>query len=302
MSDGRGAFSAERWSAAAARKFLSETLKSAGIENSIQEADLILTRLLNISRAELLAHPERVLTDFRIAASEILRRRVFGEPLQYILNEAYFWGLTLEVGEGVLVPRPETELLVELALELLPDPESFPESSSPIFLDWGTGSGCIAIAMLLERPRARALMVEKNPSSLRWAWKNIGRYGLRDRAFLWHSREPGDIPSIKGTLDLVVGNPPYIPTKDVESLMREVRDHEPHLALDGGGDGMDFYRMLFQNVCSWLKPNGTLVLEIGGATQAIKLRTLAPPCLNLVKEVSDYADIPRCMAWRYCAQ
>jgi release factor glutamine methyltransferase len=295
--DGESEFPSKFGPVAAARKFLGETLKSAGIENSTQEADLILTRLLNISRAELLAHPERTLTDFRAPALEILRRRVSGEPLQYIFNEAYFWGLTFEVGQGVLVPRPETELLVELALEFLPGPEpSCP--SSPIFLDWGTGSGCVAIAMLLERPGVKALMIEKNPSSLRWAWKNLERHGLQKRAFLWHSREPEDIPSVKGALDLVVSNPPYIPTKDIGSLMREVRDHEPHLALDGGEDGMDFYRMLFRNVCRWLKLGGTLVLETGGASQAEKLRIMAPSCLRLVKEVPDYAGIPRCMAWR----
>jgi release factor glutamine methyltransferase len=276
---------------------LSENLQRAGVESesSIQEADWIVTRLLNISRGELLAHPERALTDSQAAAAlEILRRRVSGEPLQYILNEAHFWGLTLQVGEGVLVPRPETELLVELALELLPSPGAY----SPIFLDWGTGSGCIAIAMLLERPDARAFMAEKNPRSLQWAWKNVERYGLHERALLWHSRRAEDIPA-KGALDLVVGNPPYIPTKDIASLMREVRDHEPHLALDGGKDGMDFYRMLFQHACAWLKPDGALVLEIGGADQAAELRTMAPSRLNLAKEVADYAGIPRCMAWRY---
>ncbi|MDR2179247.1 MAG: peptide chain release factor N(5)-glutamine methyltransferase [Synergistaceae bacterium] len=294
MSDRGGVFSGHRWFAGGARRFLSGKLKSAGVENSLQEADWILSRLLNVSRAKLFACPERILTDSQVAAAmKILRRRASGEPLQYILNEAYFWGLRFEVGKGVLVPRPETELLVELALELLPRP------FSPIFLDWGTGSGCIAIAMLLERPDAKAFMAEKNPLSLRWAWENIGRHGLQRRAFLWHSREAEDIPSVKGALDMVVGNPPYIPTKDIGSLMREVRDHEPHLALDGGEDGLDFYRTLFRSACGWLKPEGTLVLEIGGADQAAQLRRMPPPCLSFIKEVSDYAGIPRCMAWRY---
>jgi release factor glutamine methyltransferase len=276
---------------------LNESLKNAGVEGAAQEADLILICLLAISRAELLAYPERALTDSQAAAAgEILRRRVSGEPLQYILNEACFWGLTFKVGEGVLIPRPETELLVELALELLPAPGAF----SPLFMDWGTGSGCIAISMLLERPDTRTFMVEKNPRSLQWAWENIERYGLHERALLWHSRKPEDIPSVKGALDLVVGNPPYIPTKDIGNLMREVRDYEPHLALDGGEDGMDFYRGLFRSACAWLKPEGTLVLEIGGKTQAAPLRKMVPSCLSLVKEVTDYAGILRCMAWKYC--
>jgi release factor glutamine methyltransferase len=296
MSGWRGSFFADRCFVGGTRKFLSENLKNAGVESFAQEADLILTRLLDISRGELLAYPERALTESQTAALlETLRRRASGEPLQYILKEAYFWGLTLAVGKGVLIPRPETELLVELALEFLPAPGAF----SPFFLDWGTGSGCIAIALLLERPDARAFMVEKNPRSLRWAWENIGRYGLHERALLWHSRRAEDIPSVKGALDLVVGNPPYIPTKDIGGLMGEVRDHEPHLALDGGEDGMDFYRTLFQSACAWLKPGGTLALEIGGAAQAASLRGMVPPCLSLVKETADYAGIPRCMAWRY---
>jgi release factor glutamine methyltransferase len=275
---------------------LNEGLKNADIEGSHQETDWILMRLLDISRAELLAYPERTLTDSQAAAVvEILRRRASGEPLQYVLNEAPFWGLTFKVGKGVLVPRPETELLVELALELLPAPGAF----SPLFMDWGTGSGCIAVSMLLERPDARAFMVERNPRSLSWAWENVRRYGLHGRAFLWHSRETEDIPSVRGALDLLVGNPPYIPTKDIENLMREVRDHEPHLALDGGEDGMDFYRVLFRSACAWLKPEGALVLEIGGEIQAASLRTMAPSCLRLAREVTDYAGIPRCMAWKY---
>jgi release factor glutamine methyltransferase len=270
-------------------------LKNAGVENHIQEADWILTRLLNISRSELLARPETTLTAPQAAAAwEIVRRRSSGEPLQYILNEAHFWGLTFQVGEGVLIPRPETELLVELALEFLPSPARF----SPIFLDWGTGSGCVAIAMLLERPDAKAFMAEKNPRSLRWAWENIERHELHGRALLWHSRGPEDIPC-GGSLDLVVANPPYIPTKEIANLMREVRDHEPRLALDGGEDGMDFYRMLFRSAPAWLRPGGALIFEIGGETQAAELRIAAPPCLSLAKEEADYAGILRCMAWRY---
>ena len=291
--DQEGAFSACRF-AAGARNFLSKGLKNAGIENSLQEADWIVTRLLNISRAELLAHPQRDLTDPQVAAiMEVFRRRVSREPLQYIFNEAHFWGLTFEVGEGVLVPRPETELLVELALEFLPS-----AAPSPLFLDWGAGSGCIAVALLLQRPGAKALLAEKNPRSLRWARRNVERYQLHSRAFLWHPRGNEVIPP-QAVLDLVVANPPYIPTKDIRNLMEEVRDYEPHLALDGGEDGMDFYRMLFQNVCVGLKPGGTLVLEIGGAGQAAALRAMAPSSLSLVKEVPDYAGIPRCMAWRY---
>ena len=271
---------------------MSESLRAAGIENSSRESALVLIHVLNVSLAEILGHPERTLSSPQLsAAREIVRRRTAGEPLQYILKEAFFWGLTFEVGKGVLIPRPETELLVELALEYLSP------SSPQVFLDWGTGSGCIAVVLLYERHCAKAFMVEKNPDSLRWARKNLARHGLSERTLLYRSREPEDIPAANRSLDLVVANPPYIPAGEIENLMREVRDHEPWMALDGGKDGMDLYRALFRRASEWLKPGGALVFEIGGRSQAETLRIMAPSSLRLVKSVTDYAGIPRCMAW-----
>ncbi|MDR1649178.1 MAG: peptide chain release factor N(5)-glutamine methyltransferase, partial [Synergistaceae bacterium] len=168
------------------RKSLIEFLRAAGIDSCAQEADAILTRLLGCTRASLLAHPDRRLSEGQFSAVEAaLRRRVLGEPLQYILGEAYFWGRPFEVGPGVLIPRPETELLAELALKYLPP--------GALFIDWGTGSGCIAITLLLERPDTRAVMAEKNPLSLLAAWRNLDRYRLCPRSLLWHSRGPEDI-------------------------------------------------------------------------------------------------------------
>ncbi|MDR2175510.1 MAG: peptide chain release factor N(5)-glutamine methyltransferase [Synergistaceae bacterium] len=275
-------------SAAQMRKALAENLRAAGIENGDQEADVVLTRLLNCTRASVLAHPERPLSDEqRSAAEEILRRRAMGEPLQYILGEAHFWGRPFEIGPGVLIPRPETELLAELALERLPP--------GALFMDWGTGSGCIAITLLLERPDTRALMAEKNPLSLLTAWRNLARYRVGARALLWHSRGPEDIPAAE-RMDLVVSNPPYIPTKEIDGLMREVR-HEPRLALDGGEDGLDCFRLLFRRAPRWLKSGGALLLEIGGASQAEALRKMAPRTLVLAEELADYAQIPRCVVY-----
>ena len=273
------------------RKLLIKGLRASEVANSVQEADMFLCRLLNIARASVLGHPEKILTQEESAAVlEVLDRRSSGEPAQYILGEAHFWGLTFHVGEGVLIPRPETELLVETALAYLPP------SSPSLFLDWGTGSGCVAAALLLERPLARAVLAEKNPLSLRWAWRNLERHGLLGRGLLWHSREPRDIPIWKNSLDLVVGNPPYIPTEEIPDLMREVREHEPHLALDGGQDGLTCCRTLLRFAPLWLKTDGVLTLEIGGASQVERLRS--PTSLHLMKETLDYAGIPRCMAWR----
>ena len=162
-------------------------------------------------------------------------------------------------------------------------------------MDWGTGSGCIAVTLLLERPDTRAVMAEKNPFSLLTAWRNLARYDLHGRALLWHSRDPGDIPAAE-RMNLVVSNPPYIPTKEIDGLMREVR-HEPRLALDGGEDGLDCFRLLFRHVPRWLKRGGTLLLEIGGAKQAEALRKTASPGFVLAEELTDYAGIPRCMVF-----
>lgn len=283
-------------SLAAVRRTLIAELKNAKVENHVREADLILIRLLDSTRSTILGHPETILSENRIGSiREAARRRANGEPLQYILGETFFYGLRFETSPGVLIPRPETERLVELGLDYLSP--SLPQA----FLDWGTGSGCIAIALLSERPQATALAAEKNPASLSQAWKNIELYGLHSRCLLWHSQNPKDIPVAEGTLDLVVSNPPYIPTEDIESLMRDVRDYEPRLALDGGEDGMDCYRLLFRFAPGWLKPGGVLLLEIGDALQAEKMRTATFDGFTLLKEARDLNGHPRCMAWEYGA-
>ncbi len=277
-----------------ARRFLITNLKATGIENNLQEADFILIRLLDCTRAEILAYPDKILTSEQwISIEKALKQRISGKPLQYILKEAFFWGRPFEVAEGVLIPRPETELLVELALEFLaPRP-------LPTFLDWCTGSGCIAATLLLERPDSRAVMAEKNPLSLVQAWKNLERYALHPRSFLWHSQTPSDIPVAKEECDLIVSNPPYIPSSKIPGLMREVRDHEPHLALDGGEDGMDCYRALFDIAPLWLKDGGVLLFEIGDEKQASTMRDMPWPHFVLARETRDYSGVTRCMAWRY---
>ena len=165
-----------------------ERLSQAGIQNAAQEADWLLCHASGFSAAALLAHQDNPLDEAAQKRLELeLRRRENGEPIQYILGSAPFRDLELEVGPGALVPRPETELLVDLALSLLPD-DGF------VFMDWGTGSGCIAASILLERPRAFGFLAERNPKALSCAWRNLRRLGLLGRALLIHSRTPGDLP------------------------------------------------------------------------------------------------------------
>ena len=268
-----------------------ERLSQAGIQNAAQEADWLLCHASGLSAAALLAHPDAPLTEAeREQFGRLIRRREGGEPIQYILGSAPFRDLELEVGPGVLVPRPETELLVDLALSLLPD-DGF------VFMDWGTGSGCIAASILLERPRAFGFLAERNPQSLACAWRNLRHHGLLGRALLLHSRTPGDLP-VGAECDLVVSNPPYIPTEAIGGLMRDVRDFEPCMALDGGTDGMDCYRALFETAPLWLRPGGLLLLEMGDAHQAERMKGHSSR-FDFLRSVLDFSAIPRCMAWRY---
>lgn len=268
-----------------------ERLSQADIQNAAQEADWLLCRASGLSAAALLAHQDSPLDgEARERLDLELRRRENGEPIQYILGSAPFRGLELEVGPGVLVPRPETELLVDLALSLLPD-DGF------VFMDWGTGSGCIAASILLERPRAFGFLAERNPQSLACAWRNLRHHGLLGRALLLHSRTPGDLP-VGAECDLVVSNPPYIPTEAIGGLMRDVRDFEPCMALDGGTDGMDCYRALFETAPLWLRPGGLLLLEMGDAHQAERMKGHSSR-FDFLRSVLDFSAIPRCMAWRY---
>lgn len=268
-----------------------ERLSQAGIQNAAQEADWLLCHASGLSAAALLAHPDAPLTEAeREQFGRLIRRREGGEPIQYILGSAPFRGLEFEVGPGVIVPRPETELLVDLALSLLPD-DGF------VFMDWGTGSGCIAASILLERPRAFGFLAERNPQSLACAWRNLRHHGLLGRALLLHSRTPGDLP-VGAECDLVVSNPPYIPTEAIGGLMRDVRDFEPCMALDGGTDGMDCYRALFEAAPLWLRPGGLLLLEMGDAHQAERMKGHSSR-FDFLRSVLDFSAIPRCMAWRY---
>ena len=169
--------------------------------------------------------------------------------------------------------RPETELVVEEALR------HFVKGS---FLDWGTGSGCIAATILAERPLSRGVAIEVSPQAIEWAWKNLRRYNLLHRCLLWHSREMSDIPVPSQSLDLIISNPPYIPTAAIGRLMKEVAGYEPYVALDGGEDGLLYYKELLHVAPIWLKPGGMLVVELGDSSQGEVLANYKALGLRLI--------------------
>ena len=270
-------------------------LSAAGAANADQEARWLLCDGLHLTSAELLAHPERevVLPE---ALEAGIRRREAGEPLQYVLGTADFWGRDFRVGPGVLVPRRDTEVLVRAALDI------FPQDAPFTFLDWGTGSACIAATLLLERPLARGILAERSPDALRWAAENLDRWNLRARAHLLPTDAPEDI-AVRGECDLLISNPPYIPRGAIPRLMREVRDHEPHLALDGGADGMDCYRALLASAPAWLKPGAFVILETGESDQARAIRDAVERspdrAFSFLQGIADDSAILRCVVLKY---
>jgi release factor glutamine methyltransferase len=212
---------------------------------------MLLAHVLDTSRATLVAHPERTLTNNQLTNYQTLvRRRASGYPLPYLTGSVEFYSLTFEVTPEVLIPRPETETLVDLALARRPE----------TVVDVGTGSGCIAVALAMHLPQATVHAIELSPATLAVARRNAERHGVADRVDLM----VGDVLSPRpGPADLIVSNPPYIATGDCASLPTSIRDHEPRLALDGGPDGLAIVRRLLAQAPAVLKSGGAILIEIG---------------------------------------
>ena len=274
-----------------AKKRTVQALARAGIERAESETEWLLCSLKKISRSRLLLiASEAYLTEEEvISLSQMVQRRISGEPLQYIIGYESFWGRDFLVGPGCLIPRPETELVVEEALR------HFVKGS---FLDWGTGSGCIVATILAERPLSRGVAVEVSPQAIEWAWKNLRRYNLLHRCLLWHSREMSDIPVPSQSLDLIISNPPYIPTATIGRLMKEVVGYEPYVALNGGEDGLLYYKELLHVAPNWLKPGGMLVVELGDSIQGEVFANYNALGLRLINLAKDFQGIYRIAVWR----
>jgi release factor glutamine methyltransferase len=241
-----------------------EYLAARGVDSARLNAELLLSHVLQKPRLRLYLEFDRVVTEADTArARELVRRRGHREPLQHLTGAVAFLGHELEVGPAVLIPRPETEVLAQAAIRLLQERQG----SEPVrILDFGTGSGCLAIAIAAAAPFAEVHALDLSARALEVAARNAHRCGqgrvhfhLGD-GFAALTTGSGLFP---GGLDLMVSNPPYIPTGDLATLDPEVRDHDPRAALDGGADGLDFYRRLSREAPAWLKPGAPLLLEFG---------------------------------------
>jgi release factor glutamine methyltransferase len=223
-----------------------------------RDAELLLLHTLQIARTTLIAHPARELsTGQRTAYEDSIARRLRHEPVQYITGQQEFYGLTLKVTPAVLIPRPETEHLVEAVLKLLPP-------NTPLKIaDIGTGSGAIALALAAHLPQAAITALDISPEALAIAKTNAREHNLTNRIRFLQSDLLSAIDHEAETFDAIVSNPPYVAESDRGTLHPQVRDHEPATALFGGRTGLDIYRRLVPQAYIALKPNGLFAVEIG---------------------------------------
>ncbi len=264
-------------------------LRERGVEGSRTDARLLAQHELGLDRAGLLTRLDRPPpAGFAVALDRLLARRSQGEPVSRIVGRREFWSLDLLISRETLDPRPETEILVDAALAACPD-----RNRSLSVLDLGTGSGCLLLALLTELPRARGLGTDRSEAAVRTALLNADRHGLSHRVrFLvadWADS------GIRDRFDLVVANPPYIPTPDIEHLPAEVRMHDPWIALAGGADGLTAYRHLADSLGSLLHDNGVACLEIG-VNQAMAVRPLMETKGLIIMDIwRDLAGLERCL-------
>ena len=247
-------------------------LKAAGIEAAGLEARLLLAFAADKSPEEFLRdirmYPDEA---FILRAEELVRRRLAGEPAAYLTGSWSFYGLDLEINPNVLIPRADSELAVDAALSCLAD------AAEPRLLDLCTGSGCIGIAIAARIPACRVILADLDRRALLLAKRNAMLNHVSGRVLCAEADvHEGPSPRL-GEFTLIVCNPPYIPTGELETLDPSVRDYEPRLALDGGEDGLDFYRSIFARWMRIIRPGGWLVLECGEG-QSMTLRRLAEEC------------------------
>jgi len=227
-----------------------------------RSAEWLLSAATGLSRVEVYAHHDRPLTDpERTTLRASVERRAAGEPLQYVTGEMPFRHLVLRVCPGVFIPRPETEVLVDEVLAALPP--AGPAGAGPFVVDLCTGSGAVALSIAHEHPDARVWATEIVPATAEVAGANAERCGVAERVTVLEGDLCAPLPDdLRGRVDVLVANPPYIPTADLAALPAEVAGFEPHVALDGGPDGLDVARRIAAEALDWLRPGGTLALEL----------------------------------------
>jgi release factor glutamine methyltransferase len=275
-------------------------LRDANVPSYTLAAELLLLYVLGRDRTWLYAHPEEVIPNLDAHRFlSLVLRRAEGEPTQYLTGKQEFWGLEFEVTPDVLIPRPETEHVIEVALDRLAVREIRAGRKQTLtgdglnIIDVGTGSGCIAIALAKELPGARIVATDISEAALAVARRNAARHAFANNIiFLHHNLLVG----MAAKYELVVSNPPYVGRKEKETLMREVRDHEPELALYGGEEGYELYAELIAQAARSVVPGGLLVLELGHNSLPAVQPLLDLPNWTNVAVTKDLAGIDRVIA------
>ncbi len=274
----------------AARRALAEKFAAAGLDSSQLDARILVGHALGLDHAALLAAGERLLTTGEESAIAVLvERRLAHEPVARIVGVKEFWSLDLRIDDATLVPRPETETVVEAALAAIDLHGS--RTRALRIVDLGTGSGAILLALLSELKNAHGVGSDINPRALAMARDNAVRLGRHDAAFV-----ACDLAAaLRGPFDLIVANPPYIPSNDIATLAPEVRLFDPLLALDGGADGLNFYRAIAMTAPELLAPDGAVAVEIGAGQAELVATIFAAAGLVPSPPRPDVYGIPRAL-------
>ena len=278
-----------------ARRVLTAQLISGGISSAELDARILLGAVVSLDLTGMITAAARLLTSEEATRlADFARRRLCGEPVARILGYKEFWGLPLQLSAETLVPRPDTETLVELALEMVRA-----GCSRPLHIaDVGTGSGAILLALLSELPEATGIGTDISAAALHTAHSNAVRLGLADRATFISCDYAA---ALSGRFGLIVSNPPYVRSADIAGLPTEVRHHDPHRALDGGGDGLDAYRALIPQAATLLAADGVLAVEIGqGQSEPVQQLMTAAGLTLACPPKADLAGIERVIAGRRC--
>ncbi len=277
-----------------ARRSLTARFKSGDIDSPELDARVLVGAALGLDLTGMIAAAARPVTAAEAARLEdFAGRRLKGEPVARILGSREFWGLPLQLSAATLVPRPDTETVVALALQML---RAGPDADRPRIADIGTGSGAILLALLSELPDAMGVGTDISAAALRTASANARNLGLSRRAAFVACDY---VSALSGPFDLIVSNPPYIRSAEIKDLASEVRDYDPLGALDGGSDGLNAYRALIPQAVGLLAPGGTLALEVGHDQGADVEQLMAAAGLTLRGPPrTDLAGIPRAVAGR----
>lgn len=276
-----------------------QKLKDSGVSDERTEAEYLLSFALKVKRHDIYLYPERVLSEKESSEfMDFIRKRALREPAQYITGETEFRGLIFKVSPEVLIPRPETELLVEEALDFL---KGFKDEE--IVIDLCTGSGCVAVSIAKEREKTRVYAVDISKEALKVASLNAEKNGVASRITFFSGDLFTPLSGLKGKARVIVSNPPYVSKEDIEKLDPEIKDFEPMIALRGGVDGLEFIRRIIEGSPEYLLPDGRLMMEIGwGQAERVKEIILQHGLYRDIEIRKDLSGIERVVKARYAGE